>query len=166
MCLTYVFNKKQTNEFTKTMKENPKIPSTYIGWKIVKIRNEKIKPYFFPVIGKSFPIAKWIDEEDYRPKGDGISTGAAKIIQYWINTRKSSYGKGFHIYPSLEAALSASVQLIYNGNESRYAKIIKVYYKNVIACGSQNKQSVVVAKSMYIPKQEWKKVSWTEEITE
>jgi hypothetical protein len=145
MCLREILTKTEFKKYAKIEKHS-RIPLTYIGWKAVRIRNQ-IKPLYYRQKGKLFPIAKWIDEKEFRMS---MSCDDALIR---VNTTRQ-YKTGFHIFPNLIAALNffaehASIV----GENAPYTKIIKVYYKNAIVYGLQSGEPVIVVKDMYIPKQ-------------
>jgi len=137
MCLSDVLGKREFKKYCAKIEKHSRFSSIYIGWKIVRLINKggKIEPYYYPQ-GKAFPIAKWIDEQDYRMDDD---------LLIYVN-RNVRYKRGFHIYLSLESVFDIL-------KPHRDTKIIKVYYKEVLVYGLQNQQPVVVVKNMYIPKQ-------------
>jgi len=143
MCLSYILGKREFKKYYAKIEKHPRFSSIYIGWKIVRLINKgnKIEPYYYPQ-GKLFPIAKWIDEQDYRMDDD---------LSIYVS-RNVRYKRGFHIFLSLEAVFD-----ILKPHTPPYCardtKIIKVYYKEVLVYGVQNRKPVVVVKNMYIPKQ-------------
>jgi hypothetical protein len=153
MCLSAVLGKREFKKYYAKIEKHPRVSSIFIGWKIVRLINKggKIEPYYYPQKGKSFPIAKWINEKNYRMKND-----LANDEQTIFVDRSVQYKMGFHIFATIEATfdyLRTNRTGVVNPWPASSTRIIKVYYKEVLACGVQNEQPVVVVKNMYIPKQ-------------
>lgn len=145
MCLNSILTRKEFLKETKIIKHK-KNKQLCVGWKIIKIKNGKIKPSQFSSVGKYFELGKWINEKDLRP--NYVSSEKEKTIQ--ISQQDKKYRIGFHILiTDYEAKTYAhSVNLI-----DKDYKIVKVYYKKAIAYGIQNACHTVISKEIYIPRQ-------------
>jgi hypothetical protein len=141
MCLDVVLNRKQFLSETNIVK-NKRNTDLKVGWKVVRIKGEKVKPPHFDVDKKSFSVGKWLNEKDFRRDAYTNDTK--------VGNGFTIYKIGFHVLTSYEDAnqYCNNAHLGY-----RYARIIKVYYKKAVAYGKQSGAYTIITKEMYIPRQ-------------
>jgi hypothetical protein len=103
-----------------------------IGYKVLYMN--RMGNTYAPFKKTRFPKDVWIDDE--RSKGRKLS---------YDNVMRS-YTPGFHLFQTIDDAHAFSLR--YPSTNGR--PIFKVRYRNVVAGGTQNKISVIVARSIKV----------------
>jgi len=127
MCLDYCRDIEEIN----IQKEN----RHNVGYKIFKKDlYGKLRGLYFDA--KNLPIGVWLNEKDYR-----CPSYSYNFLSCVCSNK--SYETGFHIYITYEDA-------DYNMLRSYNQIIRKVYFRNIVAEGIQNKCNIIVTKEMFI----------------
>jgi hypothetical protein len=150
MCLDTVVTKRQF--FKKfginSINHHPKYPHLLIGFKVVKPTGLGFRPTNFGSRAKVFSIGNWMHEKEMRP--DFYSSEKTLYCGASIGGKSKKYRIGFHVLTNLSAAISYAKHF---GLHGRHGKILKVYFTDICAYGTQDQCPIIITKEILIPKQ-------------
>jgi len=141
MCLDIVITKRQFFE-QHSISTHPKNHDLKVGWKIVTLKKMGVYPGN-QYSTTPFKIATWMHESSLRE-----GSGPQKRLN---SSSGRSYPIGFHVCINKRSAELFAHD--YGFLTSRGGIIIKVYFKDACAYGTQDSSILIITKDMYIPHQ-------------